>query len=223
MKAPVWRLKKKEIVWLSRHRCKKHGHSFLEHYNCYLRENPLNERIGSFDIETSSLNAVYGYVFSYCIKEHGGGLFGRVVTRSEILSYVFDKNLINEMMQVLKKFDRLIVYYGKDRRHDIPFIRSRAVLYNLEFPEYGEINITDVYDIIRGKFRLHNNRLGTICDYLDIEAKVHKLTPKIWCYASAGHTPSLKHIFEHNKEDVISLEKLYNKVINFSAKRDCSL
>ena len=222
MIAPVHRLKKQEILWLGRHRC-RHGHTFLEHYPCFLNENPLGEKIGFFDIESSSLNAVYGYIFSFCIKLHREKMFKRAVTQKEIRTYQFDKPLVKELIDTLKTLDRVVVYWGKDRRHDLPFIRSRAVFYGMHFPEHGELKITDLYDIVKGKFRLHNNRLGTICDFLDIESKTHPITPKIWCYAGAGHTKSLRYILKHNEEDVISLEKLYERIINFGAKRNISI
>ena len=41
MKVPAKRLSKKELVWLTENTCKKHGATFVSHYNCYLRENPL--------------------------------------------------------------------------------------------------------------------------------------------------------------------------------------
>ena len=59
MIAPVHRLKKIEIVWLAKHKC-KHGHTYLEHYNCYLKEMPdgrIQEKVGFLDIETTGLDA----------------------------------------------------------------------------------------------------------------------------------------------------------------------
>ncbi|KKL84703.1 hypothetical protein LCGC14_1962040, partial [marine sediment metagenome] len=68
--APIHRLKKKETVWLANHKC-KHRHNYIEHYNCYITENPDMERIGFLDIECSNLKADYGIILSYCIKKHG--------------------------------------------------------------------------------------------------------------------------------------------------------
>lgn len=216
MLAPVHRLRKDEIVKLSRSRC-KHGHSYLEHYGCYQKEKDSTERVWMFDIETSSLNAVYGYVFSYCLKELRGEMKERVLSPKEILRQRFDKDLIKDLLKDLEQVDRLVVYYGKDGRHDVPFVRSRALLHGYEFPEYGTIKVTDMYDIVKKKLRLYNNRLKTACDYLDISSKAHPITPKIWAHAAVGDTKSLNYILEHNREDVDSLEELYIRTINFGS------
>ena len=78
--APVSRLKKTEIVWLAAHRC-RHSHTYLEHYNCYLDENPNKGRTGYFDIETSNLAANYGIMYCYCIKDgNSDKIFERTIT-----------------------------------------------------------------------------------------------------------------------------------------------
>ena len=55
--APVHRLRKDEIIWLSKHYCRKHGAPFITCYDCYLEENPEMNRIGAIDLECSALNA----------------------------------------------------------------------------------------------------------------------------------------------------------------------
>ena len=49
-------LKKAEIVKMSNYKC-RHGHTGLEHPNCYFDETGAGERIGIWDIETSGLKA----------------------------------------------------------------------------------------------------------------------------------------------------------------------
>ena len=64
MKAPIHRLNKKELVWLGSHIC-RHGHTYLEHYNCYLQEKPsIEEKVGFLDIETFGLDADFAVMLT---------------------------------------------------------------------------------------------------------------------------------------------------------------
>lgn len=222
---PIRRLKKIDIIWLAEHKC-KHRHTYLDHYSCFLKDNPsdspLYERIGFLDIE-SGLQGDYDYAFSYCIKKAGGEIIESVATSREIKSFKFDYPLMKRFCRDIRQFDRVIVYYGKDYRHDIPFLRTRCLTYELDFPSYKELRITDVYDIIRKKFKLHRNRLQTACEQFNIPCKAHPIIPKIWQRAKAGCPESLAYILQHNREDVVSLELLWNKVREFIRLTDTSI
>lgn len=213
MKAPVWRLKKSEIIWLGTHYC-KHRHTYLAHYNCYLTEHPNEgEQIGFFDIETSNLDANYGIMFSYCIKPAGKReITGRLITSKE-LKKDLDKEVCKQLLIDISKFDKLVGYYST--KFDIPFIRTRCIRHGLEFPEYGQLFHKDVYYIIRNKFKLHRNRQEIACRFLLGKTEKTHLLPETWMRAMQGDKKSLQYIYDHNKRDVRDLERLYNKVINF--------
>ena len=217
----VKKMKKSEILELARTRGKD-GKFILE-----LRENPeehgFEERIGFFDIEASNLKATFGYMFTYCIKELDGKLIANSVTPKEIRNYVFDKRLMEDLCDDLRKFDRVVVHYGASYKFDLPFVRTRAVHYNLDFPLYSEVAVTDTHPILKAKFKLHSNRLETACDFFDIESKGHKLIPQVWNKALAGDPKSLKYILTHNKEDVMSLEALYKKICDYVKEGNVSI
>jgi len=184
---------------------------------------PVIERIGFLDIETSNLSATFGYIFSYCIKELDGPILERVLTPAEVKSGAFDRGLMIDCNRDMRKFDRLIVFWGKDRRHDIPFLRTRAAYYDLEFPLYKELIVNDLWDICKNKLRLHSNRLQAACDFFDIPAKQHKLEPTQWQKAMAGDKKALAFILEHNREDVISTEALWKKIQKYSRNPDTTI
>jgi len=225
--APVSRLKKSEIIWLSKHYCKAHRAPFLIHYSCLTRENPpdnpIYEKTGFADIEATGLAGDFDFMLSYCIKELDGPIIGRVLTPQEIHRYIFDKKLIEEFSRDLRKFDRIVVHYGKDRRYDIPFARTRALRWGIDFPSYKELNISDTYDIAKNKLKLHSNRLESICQHLKIPAKGHRLEPDIWQRANAGSKKDLDWIFIHNREDVISTEQVWKRLQPFIRMADTSI
>jgi len=224
MRPPIRRLTKTNLEWLSSHHCKAHRTAFLDgHYNCFLKEapadSPFKERLGFFDIESTGLKGNWDFVLSYCIKELDGPILGRHLTQREITTYRFDKNLILELIRDLNSFDRVATFYGM--KFDIPFVRTRAEHWELDFPAYRDLWQTDIYYIAKQSLLLHSTRLEQVCKLLKIPAKEHKLEPDIWQKAQAGHQESLDWIHTHCCEDVTSLEAVYKRLNKYTipAKR----
>lgn len=219
--APVHRLRKDKIIWLQRNRC-RHSHSYLSHYECYLRDFPDENRIGFLDIEVSNLKANMGVIYSYAIKERGSDkVYGRVITKKELFSKDMDKKLVRELVADLDKFDKVVTYYGTG--FDLPYIRSRAVYHGILFPEYGQLAHDDLYYIIRNKFKLTRNSLKVACEYLLGETDKTVVEWIHWMRAMQGHKKSLDYIWEHNVYDVLDTEKLWERVINFKQPSNRSI
>ena len=124
MAAPVHRMKKREIVWLSRNLCKAHSTNFLSHWGCYEKEYlkgkrfnpgeniPINIREGFFDIESSGFQATFSIMICYCIKDGDSDkIYERIATKKE-LSSSLDKKVVEQCVKDLKNFDRIISFYG---------------------------------------------------------------------------------------------------------------
>lgn len=221
MLAPIGRLKKAEILWLSKHRC-KHKHTFLEHYSCYLKEvESSSERLGFFDIEASGLQANFAIMLCYCIKEAGSDkIYQYSVTKKE-LDTCLDKNVVRRCIEDLSKFDKIITFYGS--RFDFPFVRTRALVNNIDFPEYGQLFHNDLYYNIRYKFKLHSNRLENACRVLLGKTEKTHVDPNIWLKALRGSKKELDWILDHCQRDVRDLERLYDKVHIFKGKANTSI
>jgi len=217
MIAPVSRLTKKEIVWLGKHRC-KHNHTYLEHYNCYLGDNPQGQTIGFFDIETTGFKADFSLMLCYCIKVGGSDeVLERLITKKEMHSPDMDKQVVRACVNDMMKFDVLVTHYGT--RFDLPFTRSRARAQGIPFPPYGELTHKDTYYIARAKLQLSANRQYHIHRFLFGEAARTHLDPKVWLKAShQGDTKSLKYILDHCRADVEDLEHIYNELENYSLR-----
>ena len=222
---PIHRLKKKEILWLYEHHC-KHGHRYLEHYNCYLQEHPeVIEKVGFLDIECSNLDANWGVMLSYCIKVKGGeGILKGVIDKKDIKKYPADqtdKRIVTELIKDMMKFDRVVTHYG--RRFDLPYIRTRALIMDIPFPHFGSIQNDDTWVIARRKLRLNSNRLETIERALCGEALKTHLTAKYWIAGARGDKKALDYILDHNIKDVLALEKIWYKLRDFVSKTNCSI
>ena len=203
-----------------------HRHTIEEHPSCFAL-NRLTEKeyvkqtgkpwytypgykMGYLDIETTSFNADYGYMLTWCLKTKEGKVFYDKITKEEVFDYTFDKRIVESLVKRLKEYKILVTYYGTG--FDIPFIRTRALIHNLEFPAYGEIYTFDLYYVVKSKLKLTRNSLDKACETLGIKGKTHVDT-KIWQLAALGDENSIKKVLTHNRYDVIILEKLHNRLV----------
>lgn len=213
LRVPARRLLKRDLVELSENFC-RHNHTYLEHYSCYLQEKPnlsFQERIGIFDIETTGLLANWSVLAAWCILDHDSGkIVSDLVTGREIRDRT-DKRLVKSACDELKKYDRIITWYGT--RFDLPFVRTKALYHSIDFPAYKDLYHTDLLYVSRQKLRLHSNRLGNVCQYFKIPAKSHPMTPELNNDLQAGKQYALDDVLEHCKEDVWSTNEVFKKLL----------
>lgn len=187
----------------------RHRHHGLDHPQCYEAVNP-GERIGFLDIEATSLNASFGYMLSYCIKRQGGEILKRPISPGDIRGKKYDKAICKQFLEDLSEFDRFVTYYGTG--YDLPFLRTRCLTHDLDFPPMGSLFHTDLYYAVRNKLKLYRNRMEVACQQFGIESKGHRLTPSVWHDAQTGDKKAIDYVLQHNVEDVISLEALWDKM-----------
>src|SRR3990167_4855497 len=158
---------KKENVQL---RC-IHRHTLAEHPKCFLKGlvkyefkddrewekltglpwyNFPGYKMGYFDIEVDNLNADFGTVLSWCIKERDGQIISDIITKEDLFNGEQDKRIVNSFVETLKQFDIVMGYYSDN--FDMPYMRAKAMHFDMPFPEYGDLYNWDV--IILEK--LHN-------------------------------------------------------------------
>lgn len=218
-----------------------HRHTFDEHPNCFYNGLvktdkvwfiELGLKVAYFDIETSALEADFGFMLSWAIKERGGPTFFDCIDKDSIFSYEFDKEIVKTLLTKLKDYDIIVTYYGSG--FDIPFVNTRALYYGLEpITNYytqvsyketknNELKIKekvvpvfyhwDLYYTVRNKLALSRNSLENVTQFFGIEGKT-KLDRTILMKARYGDEKSLKYILDHNKQDVIILERLHNRLL----------
>lgn len=217
----------KWLIWLEEHTCNRHNVIYLHHPNCYYREYPNTdfvEKLGFLDIEATNLKANFGVVICWCIKPNKAKkIIERCVTPKEMRAGIRDENVIRELAPAMRKFDRLVVHYGTDRKFDLPFLRSRALRMGIDFPKHKEIWVTDTWVIAKRKLCLSSNRLGTIADHLKVKMKKTPITTDHWLDALSGKKESLDYILDHCQRDVLILEKVYNRIWPFAPRSKTSI
>ena len=125
----------------------------------------------------------------------------------------FDRLLVKDCINDICKYKRLYTYYGT--KFDLPFIRSRALKWKLDFPPFGLIQHQDLYYLVRNKLKLSRNRLEAVCEFLGIEGKT-KLEGGIWVRAAVGNKECLEYILKHNIGDVKILEKTHKRILEYA-------
>ncbi|GAG77068.1 unnamed protein product [marine sediment metagenome] len=211
------KLTKQELKDRLKFKC-KHRHNGLTHPECYIDE---DMRVCYLDIESTALTATFGMVLSTAIKERDNPNI--MVSKFKFgLTNGFDRPCIQSTVDILKQFDVVVTYYGGDYRFDIPMIRTKADEYNISFPEYGDMVSIDLYTVVKKKYKLHSNRLDVACRINGIQGKTH-LDPKIWKAAMFGDPGALEYVVEHNKQDVVILEKLHKRLEKYMPVKKSSI
>lgn len=220
------RMKKAELLWMCTHKCNAHSIRYIEHPMCYERENPDKNKIGIIDIEASNLKADFGIVICYSILDlHSDTIITRMATKKELFDkkHEPDYGVMRDFCQDVRKFDRLIGFYSHDGKFDIPFLRSRAVHQDLNFPTYGEVMMEDIWPIIRYKFCISSNRLGTAARFLTGESNKTNWYAKYWIRAVQGDKEALAYIKDHCEKDVQDSKRLYLKVSMYKRQSNTSI
>ena len=171
------------------------------------------------DIETSNLNADFGFVICAVCKEYGingkGGIkIFKIDDYREWLDARYnDKPLVKDLSEHLNKYDGIVTYNG--RNFDIPFLRSQLISY--ELPKIKDMFHIDVYYLTKYKLKLHNNKLNSLIHFLntyrDKKKKVEEKTYINSLYyrkAVTGDKSGITELVRHCTKDVIALEQCYD-------------
>jgi uncharacterized protein YprB with RNaseH-like and TPR domain len=211
---------KKELTDRFDFKC-RHFKNGLEHPACYERDHSDSMRVGCLDIEASGLKANFNFVLSWCIKELGGDIKGDVIAGEDIRAGVFDKRIVQSCIEELRKYNKILTHYGTN--FDIKFLRTRALVHRLDFPQYGEILHTDVYYMAKRILLLHSNRQDCVTEALYGRSHKTRIHPDIWMQVTRGNLKALKYLYKHNMIDVKELEKNYLKLKPFSRETKKSI
>lgn len=176
----------------------------------------LKLRIGYLDIEATNLVASFGHMLSWYIKRRGKNEYDcGVITPAEIRGGEFDRRITKELLEAFKNYDILYAHYGGDRRFDIPFIQTRAIIHGFgkDLPQPMERFIADTWVICRNKCKFHSNRLDAVALTLGVRnVKKTELNPDIWMRARTGDKTAIEYVALHNKRDVQLLERVHRKL-----------
>lgn len=183
-----------------------------------------NLRIGFLDIETTDFSATFGYALGYFIKVRGKEQYYSSYVKKENLEWVrarfesgklkkddkVDKRMLLDFARDIKNFDIVITYNGD--RFDIPYLRTRCLTNGIPFPFNGTVWHWDMFVVARHKLRCGKYpSMEKVAEVLHIPGKNH-VDMAIWLLAQTGSEKALDYIKDHNKRDVVVLEKTFDRL-----------
>lgn len=170
-------------------------------------------KMGYLDIEADGLKTDFATMLTWCIKERGGKIVSGVIRKDELFDEIdVDRRLITDLSTELSKYKIIVTYFGT--RYDLPFIRTKAMRYNLPLLEYGDTYHFDLFYTVRAKMNLSRKSLDNACDYLGIKGKT-EIDKESWRRAKYGNKAGLAEVLNHNEGDVNILEQLHEKLIPY--------
>ena len=198
--------------WLRNNSC-KHRHKYITHFNCFLKENNIKEKVGYLDIETSNLKANFGVVLCWCIMDEDNNILEDWMTLKDITKGYEDKRVVETCIQTMLQFDRVVGHYST--YFDIPFLRTRALIHGVEFPPFGSLFHTDVWRMARSKLCLHSNRQDAIAESLQGKTVKTRISHPAWRKAMLGNAAAMAEVVDHCEKDIFDLKKNHLTLLPF--------
>lgn len=144
-----------------------------------------------------------GYILCWAAKWLGGKevFYSGLDTDSK-------KNMLKKMHKLLGEADAVITYNGN--RYDLPTLNRDFLKAGMKPPApYKKI---DLLNTARRHFRFESNKLSYIARQLELGDKLKHKGMELWLECMAGDKAAWKHMQRYNKQDVVLLEKVYNKM-----------
>lgn len=144
-----------------------------------------------------------GYVLCWAAKWHGEDevMFDSVYHSSR-------KKMLKRIHKLLSNADAVIHFNGKS--FDIPSLNREFLEDGMPPPSpYKQI---DILQIVRASFRFTSNKLDHVARQLGCGQK-HDTTFELWVECMHNDPKAWKKMEAYNRQDVLVLEKVYEKVL----------
>lgn len=165
------------------------------------------------DIETSNFKADIGYMLSWAIYWDDGTVEHDIITRRDVSKDDPDKRIMKSLLKALKKSDVWITYNGTN--FDIKFMRTRALMMGIDFPQYGEYRHQDVYYYAKRLLATHRKSLRAVSQALGLAGKTD-VNIAVWAKAMRGNKEALALVLEHNIADVEVTYNVWKELIKYT-------
>lgn len=168
---------------------------------------------GLFD-QNVGLNQVQDdwHVISWCAKwlGHKDVMYMDQRTQKDISN---DKKIMTYLWELMDEADVLLTHNGDN--FDIKKVNARFILHGMKPP--SSFKKIDTLKIARSRFGFTSNKLAYLTDKLCDKYKKleHKKFPghTMWVECLKGNVAAWNEMEKYNKNDVLALEELYNKLL----------
>lgn len=120
-----------------------------------------------------------------------------------------DKKMLQQFAEIINTADEVIGHNSD--RFDIKWVRTRCIYHGI--PMTHDIKSIDTLKAARGKFKFNSNRLDYIGKYLGLGEKMDTGGFSLWKdIVLKNSKAALKKMVDYCKQDVILLEKIFQKL-----------
>lgn len=117
--------------------------------------------------------------------------------------------MIAQIHALIEEADVVCTYNGN--RFDIPTLHKEFVILGL--PPPAPSKSLDLFKIIRKTFKFPSNKLDYVAQKLGLGSKVKHEGFELWIKCMDGDEAAWKKMQKYNKQDVVLLEKLYERIL----------
>lgn len=122
-----------------------------------------------------------------------------------------DYVVVEALHHMLKDVDVLIHHNGN--KFDLKYFNTRAVFHG--FDPLPPIRTWDTLMIAKKHFLFNSNRLNYLGQFLGVGEKIDT-KPELWDDCLHGKKSAVKEMLRYNKQDVLLLERVYEKIAKFA-------
>jgi len=119
------------------------------------------------------------------------------------------KKMLERIYKLLEQADAVCHYNGD--RFDLPTLNKEFLLQ--AWPPPSSSQSIDLLKTARNKFKFPSNKLDYVAQALGVGSKTKHAGHQLWVDCLAGNKKAWEQMEEYNKNDVILLEKVYNKLL----------
>lgn len=119
-----------------------------------------------------------------------------------------EKELVQKLWNLLNNADIVVAHNGQD--FDVKKAKAKFIEYGLKPP--SPFKVVDTKLVARAQFKFNSNSLNDLGKILKLGKKVETGGFQLWLDCMAGKEKALRKMERYNKQDVVLLEKVYNKL-----------
>lgn len=117
--------------------------------------------------------------------------------------------MLKAVHKLMDEADVVVHYNGT--KFDIPNLNREFLTEGMTPP--SPVKQVDLLRVVRKQFKFSSNKLDYVCQQLGLGSKVHHKGMVLWTKCMAGDKPSWAVMEKYNKQDVVLLERLYNRLL----------
>lgn len=119
------------------------------------------------------------------------------------------ESMVQQIWELMDEADAVVTYNGN--RFDRPTLNKEFLLQGLSPPAPSKQ--IDLYQVVKKHFRFPSSKLAYVSEQLGIGSKTQHEGHSLWVKCLAGDEAAWKTMEKYNKQDVVLLEKLYDKLL----------